>query len=158
MDADNRIVRWYRDEDGDRFGNSSIFVDAPIDERPAGYVHAFGDCDDTSRVLRPYDACFGSDDLDRDGLRATEVGGNDCDDFDVNRYPGNVETRDRYGHEDDCDPETHGNNRWSEYSFWPLTRNPDFLTPESELRPPLPQLRFDGGPLGNTIGGRRREG
>jgi hypothetical protein len=36
------------------------------------------------------------------------VRGDDCDDNDPNRYPGKQEVCDAEGHDEDCDPSTHG--------------------------------------------------
>ncbi len=47
-------------------------------------------------------------DADGDGAIATECGGSDCDDADPNRFPGNVERCDGAGHDEDCDPDTLG--------------------------------------------------
>lgn len=47
-------------------------------------------------------------DADGDGRRAGECGGDDCDDGDANRYPGNVEICDLNGHDEDCDLTTFG--------------------------------------------------
>ena len=47
-------------------------------------------------------------DCDGDGRRAEAVGGDDCDDMDGNRYPGNVEIADFDGHDEDCDLTTFG--------------------------------------------------
>ena len=48
------------------------------------------------------------DDSDGDGHRAASCGGDDCDDTDPHAYPGNPETCDAAGHDEDCDPATLG--------------------------------------------------
>ncbi len=47
-------------------------------------------------------------DDDGDGHLAAACGGDDCDDSDADRYPGNVEVCDEAGHDEDCDPTTFG--------------------------------------------------
>ena len=47
-------------------------------------------------------------DRDGDGLRSWDTGGNDCDDQDRNRFPGNQEVWDEADHDEDCDGTTHG--------------------------------------------------
>lgn len=47
-------------------------------------------------------------DVDGDGSHALEWGGDDCDDNDPNRYPGNAEVDDTLGHDEDCDLSTIG--------------------------------------------------
>ena len=47
-------------------------------------------------------------DADRDGHGALACGGDDCDDADVNRFPGNVEVCDMAGHDEDCNTDTFG--------------------------------------------------
>ena len=56
------------------------------------------------------DRCDGACDADGDGFESVACGGDDCDDSDRNRYPGNVELCDS-GHDEDCDPETVGPDR-----------------------------------------------
>jgi len=43
-------------------------------------------------------------DNDRDGHGDVRCGGDDCDDNDRNRYPGNPEVCDTNGHDEDCNP------------------------------------------------------
>ena len=49
---------------------------------------------------------LGCPDLDGDGHAITDCGGDDCDDNDSNRFPGNPEVCDAVGHDEDCDPST----------------------------------------------------
>ncbi len=52
--------------------------------------------------------CAVSEDADGDRAIAVECGGDDCDDSDPNRYPGNAEVCDSAGHDEDCDGATYG--------------------------------------------------
>lgn len=47
-------------------------------------------------------------DLDGDGVDSVADGGNDCDDTDARRFPGNTEICDALGRDEDCDFETGG--------------------------------------------------
>ena len=47
-------------------------------------------------------------DADGDGHRSVSSGGDDCDDRDPNRFPGNTEVCDDRHHDEDCNPETFG--------------------------------------------------
>lgn len=47
-------------------------------------------------------------DHDGDGHRSLRCGGDDCDDYDANRFPGRTEVCDTAGHDEDCDPATYG--------------------------------------------------
>ncbi|MFM7204371.1 MAG: MopE-related protein [Myxococcota bacterium] len=53
---------WYRDADGDGYGNSSLSTSAC--SRPSGYVASGGDCDDTKATIYPGapEQCNGIDD------------------------------------------------------------------------------------------------
>ena len=60
-----------------------------------------GDIFGTRNSLR-YSAPGVSPDMDGDGHKAPDCNGDDCDDNDVNRFPGNPEKADRNGHDEDC--------------------------------------------------------
>jgi hypothetical protein len=47
-------------------------------------------------------------DSDGDGRRSMACGGDDCDDDDLNRFPGNTEVCDAGDHDEDCDDTTFG--------------------------------------------------
>jgi hypothetical protein len=57
------------------------------------------------RCLSPCDTAA---DVDGDGHRAMNCGGDDCDDSDANRFPGHAEVCDSSAHDEDCDPATFG--------------------------------------------------
>jgi len=52
--------------------------------------------------------CPSGFDDDGDGHDKIACGGDDCDDTDGNKFPGNVEACDAENHDEDCDPETFG--------------------------------------------------
>ena len=102
-DDNTGIVTFYRDADGDGYGNSS----APTLQScsaPAGYVSNDGDCDDGNADVHPGapEICDGKDnncdgqidegfDTDGDGYAICE---GDCDDNDASVYPGAQEVCD----------------------------------------------------------------
>lgn len=59
-----------------------------------------------------------SADCDGDGADSISMGGNDCDDNDVNRFPGHAEICDSNGHDEDCDPDTFGQRDSDNDGFW----------------------------------------
>jgi len=59
-------------------------------------------------VGRCVDPCPVPRDADGDGRDSIECGGDDCDDNDRNRFPGNVEVCDAENKDEDCDPSTFG--------------------------------------------------
>ena len=63
-------------------------------------------CDEASDTCQT--GCDVTEDADGDGAIAAECGGDDCDDADANRFPGNLEVCDLEGHDEDCDPGTFG--------------------------------------------------
>jgi len=61
------VTAWYRDDDGDGYGNSA-YVTYACDE-PSGYGPEFGDCDDTDAAINPGAAeVCDYDDNDCDGV------------------------------------------------------------------------------------------
>ena len=56
----------------------------------------------------PVAVCPVDSDADGDGSKSVECGGDDCDDNDARRFPGNAEICDVDHHDEDCDPSTFG--------------------------------------------------
>jgi|GEM_PF-5348404 hypothetical protein len=66
-------------------------------------------CAEGTRCFEDDDACRRAcADNDGDGHSAAHCGGDDCDDGDANRFPGNVEVCDGGSHDEDCDATTFG--------------------------------------------------
>lgn len=59
-------------------------------------------------VLTGVPLAAAAEDRDGDGHAATRAGGDDCDDRDGSRYPGNTEVCDDRDHDEDCNPMTFG--------------------------------------------------
>lgn len=71
----------------------------------AGCVTGSPPCAECDEDADECTGCETSGDSDGDGAIATGCGGDDCDDTDPDRFPGNTETCDD-GHDEDCDPTT----------------------------------------------------
>ena len=92
-DKTAREVSWYRDMDGDGFGDVDAYWGEGCDV-PAVLVANHDDCDDSDAAISPaevevwYDGvdadCDGADDYDADGdgSVSADYGGGDCDDVD----------------------------------------------------------------------------
>lgn len=105
-EAEDRVITWSRDVDGDGWGGAAT-VSAPMSAQPKGYVHRPGDCNDKVASIHPYQTkCHADGDLDSDGHIAISMGGDDCNDVDANDFPGNHESTDPWGHDEDCDRAT----------------------------------------------------
>lgn len=105
---------WYRDQDGDGYGNPGDMVTAPT--QPAGYMAVGTDCDDQDPFVYPgaEQLCDGKNndcadptwpqipaneaDADADGVR---ICAGDCNDQDQDIFPGHPEICD--GKDNDCD-------------------------------------------------------
>ena len=123
---------WYRDLDGDGYGNASVSVLACV--KPTGYVSNNGDCNDNNTSINPGateiadngldEDCDGFDlktwyqDVDGDGYgdpnfsvqsNGKPVGyvedNTDCNDSDLDINPGKIEIESN-GIDDDCNPLT----------------------------------------------------
>lgn len=139
-----RVRNWYRDEDGDHYGDPDDSLRSS--EQPRGYVMNKQDCDDSDRAVRPwvferYDGidnnCNGKTDegsrsfyrdVDGDGYGTAEdeitaigeVDGyvskaGDCDDGNSEIHPGREETFDSV--DNDCDGDIDEGFTLQEY-FW----------------------------------------
>jgi len=125
MIDENGLNTYYEDTDNDGFGDAGSTTMACT--APSGYVSDNTDCDDTDDTVFPgaTELCDGQDNDCNGALLPTEidgdgdghvvctidaggwdgtlsvVGGDDCDDGDINNYPGNTEICD--GQDNDCD-------------------------------------------------------
>jgi len=78
-----------------------------------GCLFVFPKCEPYSAPLEdlrscPFDVRGSRADLDGDGFVAASFGGDDCDDGDASRFPGNREICDAYNHDEDCNTNTNG--------------------------------------------------
>ncbi|MBL8879381.1 MAG: putative metal-binding motif-containing protein [Phycisphaerales bacterium] len=110
---DPDVPAWYRDADGDGYGDSQSFQRACTP--PTGYVDNLSDCDDGNSAVYPGapEICDGIDndcngvippgeaDADGDGVRVCQA---DCDDQDPSVYQGAPELCD--GKDNDCNGQT----------------------------------------------------
>ncbi len=78
----------------------------PVDVADTSIADAGALFDAPSDAPRTDASC--ATDTDRDGHVAAACGGDDCDDDDADRHPGNAETCDEAMHDEDCDLTTYG--------------------------------------------------
>lgn len=80
-----------------------------IDADEHGCVAGSAPCPADEVCLEASDSCDDEcPDVDGDGHTDAACGGDDCDDADERRYPGNIEVCDAEGLDEDCDPTTLG--------------------------------------------------
>ena len=60
------VRRYFRDVDGDNYGNSEVFADTCINTPPTGYVTLEGDCDDNDVAINPSMADIADNFIDED--------------------------------------------------------------------------------------------
>ena len=76
---------------------------------PDGCLAGTPPCEGSTRCVEEEVRCETiCPDLDGDGRRDLSCGGDDCDDSDANRFPGNPEVCDPDDHDEDCDSTTFG--------------------------------------------------
>lgn len=114
--TDTGLPTFYRDNDGDGYGNAEIAIEAC--ELPYGYVDRAGDCNDGASTVNPSatEQCNGLDDdcddgidedfdVDADGHTSTACSaGDDCDDENAEIFPG-ADEHCGDGVDADCDGE-----------------------------------------------------
>ena len=100
------------DCDDGAFCNGSEFCAAPTKDNPRGCVAGGYPCSVSMACVEATRSCtcVGVGDADGDGHDGIDCGGDDCDDADPSRYPGNPEVCDSAGHDEDCNLATLGAN------------------------------------------------
>ena len=111
-DTSESTVTWFRDADGDDYGNNDDTIEAC--SPPEGYVAVGDDCDDDDPEVYPgatevwYDGidsdCGDDSDFDRDGdgHDSADHDGDDCDDDDDAINPDATEVCDALDTDEDC--------------------------------------------------------
>lgn len=93
---------WYLDAFGAQMRNMKKTAVKFVGTPQPSYIWDFGDVSGSAQTLRGI-APGESFDMDGDGHNALDVNGDDCDDNDRNRFPGNREIADANGHDEDCE-------------------------------------------------------
>ncbi len=88
-------------------GSERCSPDSPS-ASPNGCVPGDAPCADCDELADRCTSGCDDPDVDGDGHPSTECGGNDCDDSDPLRFPGNAEVCDVDDHDEDCDSTTFG--------------------------------------------------
>lgn len=107
--GDDELCKKHADCDDGAYCNGKETCDPEHkDADSSGCVAGKKPCGSNS-CLEEKEACGCEEpDQDDDGADSEECGGNDCDDQDADRYPGNPEVCDAKDHDEDCDPTTYG--------------------------------------------------
>lgn len=92
---------WYNDAMGAQMSRTKKTAVRFIGTNNPDFSFDFGDVSGTATSLRG-SAPGESFDMDGDGHDAMDVNGDDCDDNDPNRFPGNPEKMDSTGHDENC--------------------------------------------------------
>ncbi|HJL18296.1 MAG TPA: MopE-related protein [Sandaracinaceae bacterium LLY-WYZ-13_1] len=111
MDADVTLCGRDQDCDDDAFCTEHRCAPGAAGADARGCVLTDGPCDpgmacDEERDECMVEECGDDPDADGDGHESIACGGDDCDDDDPDRYPGNAEVCDADGHDEDCRDDT----------------------------------------------------
>ncbi len=142
---------WFRDADGDGFGQPDDPVHACVP--PPNHVANDRDCDDRRRTVHPgaddppYDGldadCRGDDDFDGDGDGAAAAPwGADCDDTRPDIHPGAEEVP-WNALDEDCDPTNDHDADRDGFEAW-FTGGPDCADTDADVYPGAPDVPYDG--------------
>lgn len=92
---------WFNDALGAKMSNTRKTSVRFIGTQNPDFSFDFGDVSGSAVSLRGF-APGESFDMDGDGHNAMDVNGDDCDDNDPRRFPGNPEKMDSTGHDENC--------------------------------------------------------
>ena len=119
LNGSNTNWRMITDKNTDWNSTAALVTLAPSDSQDVSVMQASivllnaqgspRQLSDWVNVVLPRTGPVEREDADGDGSASYASGGDDCDDSDPRRFPGNVEVADSDDHDEDCNPRTFGN-------------------------------------------------
>jgi hypothetical protein len=101
LEANADYFAWYNDAFGAKMSGTKKTAVRFIGTQNPDFSFDFGDVSGSQLSLRGFAPGEGFD-MDGDGHNAVDVNGDDCDDKDPHRFPGNPEKMDSTGHDENC--------------------------------------------------------